>query len=126
MSYSDVYQHWLDDPTGFWETAAEDIDWYNKWDTILDDSAKPIYRWFKGASVNTCYNALDRHVENGRADQLALIYDSPITDTIRSRVCAESCWNIKPAKRRMMNFFILWDLEKVLCQIVEFEITMVA
>lgn len=83
MSYSDVYQSWQDNPEAFWATVAEDISWYSKWDTVLDDSEAPIYRWFKNATVNTCYNALDRHVENGRADQLALIYDSPVTDTIK-------------------------------------------
>ena len=57
--------------------------WYKTWDKVLDDSNKPFYRWFTGAEVNTCYNALDRHVENGRADQAALIYDSPVTDTLQ-------------------------------------------
>lgn len=83
MTYKDVYQSWKNDPRGFWAKAAEGIDWYESWDTVLDDSAAPIYRWFKGAKVNTCYNALDRHVENGRADQLALIYDSAVTKTIK-------------------------------------------
>jgi propionyl-CoA synthetase len=83
MTYEQVYQAWKSDPLGFWAEAAEDIDWYETWDTVLDDSQAPIYRWFKGAKVNTCYNALDRHIDNGRADQLALIYDSPVTNTIR-------------------------------------------
>ncbi|MDQ7033289.1 MAG: acetyl-coenzyme A synthetase N-terminal domain-containing protein, partial [Anaerolineae bacterium] len=73
MTYEQVYQAWKSDPTGFWAKAAEDIDWYEKWDSVLDESQAPLYRWFTGAKVNTCYNALDRHVENGRADQLALI-----------------------------------------------------
>src|SRR5690606_3187517 len=59
------------------------IDWLKPWERVIDDSAKPIYRWFAGAEVNTCYNALDRHVEGGRADQLALIYDSPVTNTVK-------------------------------------------
>lgn len=83
MSYESVYQSWKDDSTSFWTKAAEGIDWYEKWDSVLDESAAPIYRWFKGAKVNTCHNALDRHVENGRAEQLALIYDSAVTDTIK-------------------------------------------
>ncbi len=69
----------LNDPDGFWGEAAEDLHWYKKWDKVLDDSNAPLYRWFTGGECNTCYNALDRHVENGRADQTALIYDSPIT-----------------------------------------------
>ncbi|RMF02862.1 MAG: propionyl-CoA synthetase [Chloroflexi bacterium] len=81
--YKAVYNSWKEDPQAFWAKAAEDIDWYKTWDKVLDDSEAPIYRWFQGATVNTCYNALDRHVENGRADQLALVYDSPVTNTIK-------------------------------------------
>src|SRR6266700_5677746 len=82
--YDDLYARSINDPIGFWAEAAEEIHWYKKWKKILDDSNKPFYRWFVGAEVNTCYNAVDRHVENGRAGQLALIYDSPVTDTIRT------------------------------------------
>jgi propionyl-CoA synthetase len=82
-TYDDVYAAWLADPEGFWAEAAGDVQWTKKWDKVLDESAAPLYRWFPGAEVNTCYNALDVHVENGRADQLALIYDSPVTDTVR-------------------------------------------
>jgi propionyl-CoA synthetase len=79
--YKELYEAWKQDPEGFWATAAEAIDWYKPWDAVLDSSNPPVYRWFPGAQVNTSYNALDRHVENGRADQPALIYDSPVTDT---------------------------------------------
>lgn len=64
--------------------AAEAITWTKKWDKVLDDSNQPFYRWFTGGELNTCYNAIDRHVENGRADQPAIIYDSPVTDTIET------------------------------------------
>ncbi len=83
-AYEQAYQRSLSDPEGFWAEAAEGIDWVRKWDKVLDDSNKPFYRWFVGAQCNTCYNALDRHVERGRADQAALIYDSPVTGTVRS------------------------------------------
>ncbi|MEM7115605.1 MAG: propionyl-CoA synthetase [Chloroflexota bacterium] len=83
MSYAATYGNWQADPQAFWAEAAEDIHWYKKWDTVLDASEAPIYRWFAGGQVNTCYNALDYHVENGRSDQLALIYDSPITGSMR-------------------------------------------
>jgi propionyl-CoA synthetase len=83
-SYQALYQRSLTDPEGFWAEAAQDLHWYKKWDRVLDDSRKPFYRWFPGGLFNTCYNALDRHVENGRADQAALIYDSPVTDTART------------------------------------------
>jgi propionyl-CoA synthetase len=82
-SYAEVYGSWKADPQGFWAKAAEEIDWYKKWDAVLDDSNPPFYRWFPGAEVNTCYNAIDRHVERGRADQLAIIYDSPVTNSVR-------------------------------------------
>ncbi len=69
--YDKVFEQLLHDPEGFWAEAAEDVHWYKKWDKVLDDSRQPFYRWFVGGSVNTCYNALDLHVENGRADQPA-------------------------------------------------------
>ena len=81
MSYQDIYTRSLEDPEGFWAEAAKDIDWYKPAEKILDDSNIPFYRWFQGGELNTCYNALDRHVENGRGDQAALIYDSPVTGT---------------------------------------------
>ena len=82
--YEATYREWLRDPESFWARAAESIHWYKKWDQVLDTSNPPFYRWFSGALVNTCYNLLDGHVENGRADQVALIYDSPVTDTVES------------------------------------------
>jgi len=77
-----MYQRSLDDPSGWWGEIAEGIDWYKKWDTVLDESAEPVARWFSGGILNTCYNTLDRHVVNGRGDQPALIYDSAVTDTV--------------------------------------------
>ncbi|MFQ5690396.1 MAG: propionyl-CoA synthetase [Gemmatimonadota bacterium] len=81
---AEVYSRWKADPEAFWARAAEAIHWYRRWDRVLDDSRAPFYRWFPGGSTNTCYNALDRHVEAGRADQAALIYDSPVTGTLRT------------------------------------------
>lgn len=69
----------LEDPDAFWGEVAKGIDWAKPWDTVLDRSNPPFYRWFSGAECNTCYNAVDRHVENGRGDQAALIYDSAMT-----------------------------------------------
>jgi propionyl-CoA synthetase len=79
--YEDVFHRSLTDPTGFWAEAARAIDWYSEPETILDDSNPPFYRWFGGGTLNTCHNALDRHVDGGRAGQRALIYDSPVTGT---------------------------------------------
>ena len=81
--YEELFQRSIKDPEGFWGDAAQAITWEKKWDKVLDDSNKPFYRWFPGAMMNTCFNALDRHVLYGRADQAALIYDSPVTNTIR-------------------------------------------
>ena len=83
-SYDAVYTRWLNDPENFWAEAAEAVHWDKKWDRVLDDSRPPFYRWFPGGLLNTCYNALDRHVESGRADQPALIYDSPVTATVQT------------------------------------------
>ena len=77
--FDKVYQRALDDPQGFWTEAATAIDWSKPFNTILDASNSPFNKWFPGAECNTCYNAVDRHVEAGRGDQNAIIYDSPIT-----------------------------------------------
>jgi len=82
-SYQAVYQSWQVDPLAFWAQAANDVQWDEPWTEVLDDTNIPFYRWFSGGKLNSCYNALDYHVENGRADQAALIYDSPVTDTIK-------------------------------------------
>ena len=83
-TYDETYERSIGDPEGFWGEAAESVHWYKRWDRVLDDSNAPFYRWFTGAEVNTCYNALDLHVEQGRGEQPALIYDSPVTDTIKT------------------------------------------
>jgi len=77
--YEVAHARSLNDPSKFWSEIAQDIDWVKTWDKVLDDSNPPFYRWFAGAECNTCYNAVDRHVENGRGDQPAIIYDSPMT-----------------------------------------------
>jgi propionyl-CoA synthetase len=77
--FDEVYRRSLAEPEAFWAEAAGAIDWIEPWDRVLDASRAPFYRWFSGGRLNTCYNALDRHVERGRGDQLALVYDSPMT-----------------------------------------------
>ncbi len=83
-NYQSVYERSLQDPAGFWGEAAEAVHWVKKWDKVLDDSRKPFYRWFTGAQLNTCYNALDAHIEQGRGSQPALIYDSPVTGKLKT------------------------------------------
>jgi len=84
-----VFKRSIEDPEGFWGEAAQEIDWYSPWTTVLDSSNPPFYRWFQGATCNTCYNAVDRHVERGRGDQAAIIYDSPITSKQRTITYAQ-------------------------------------
>jgi propionyl-CoA synthetase len=79
----------LQDPDAFWGEAARAVDWIVKPSRVLDDDRPPFYRWYTGASLNTCYNALDRHVIKGRADQPALVYDSPVTGSARTWTYAE-------------------------------------
>ncbi|WP_298565321.1 propionyl-CoA synthetase [uncultured Aliiroseovarius sp.] len=79
MAYNDVYAAWQADPEGFWMDAAKAISWDKPPSKALFDDNAPLYEWFSDGMVNTCYNAVDRHVENGRGDQIAIIYDSPIT-----------------------------------------------
>jgi len=79
--YHEVYESWRRDPEAFWAQAAGAIDWTKRWDKVFDADAGVYGRWFVGAECNTCFNAVDRHVERGRAGQLALIHDSPITGT---------------------------------------------
>jgi len=80
-NYSEVYQNAQTNPEAFWAEAANELHWDKPWEKVLDDSNSPFYRWFSGGQINTCYNALDRHVENGKGDQTAIIYDSPVTDS---------------------------------------------
>ena len=81
MDYESVYRRSLEDAEQFWADAAGAIDWDYRWDSVLDATDAPLYRWFTGGRMNTCHNALDRHVASGRGEQTALIYDSPVTGT---------------------------------------------
>jgi propionyl-CoA synthetase len=87
--YHEVYESWKRDPEAFWAEAARDIDWVKPWDKVFDAEAGVYGRWFSGAECNTCFNAVDRHVAGGRADQIALIYDSPITGAQKKFTYAE-------------------------------------
>jgi len=88
-SYARAHHRSIEDPEGFWGEAALGIDWITQPRKVLDDSNPPFYRWFEGGQLNTCYNALDRHVIAGRGDQPALHYDSPVTGTARTLTYAE-------------------------------------
>jgi propionyl-CoA synthetase len=81
MGYREIYNSWKNDPESFWMTAADAIDWVKKPSKALFSERAPLYEWFCDSEVNTCYNAVDRHTLNGRANQKAIIYDSPMTDT---------------------------------------------
>ena len=77
--YQQEYRQSLTEPDQYWGGAAGLIDWYTEPTVVLDRSDPPFYRWFTGGTLNTCFNAVDRHVRDGRGDQPALIYDSPVT-----------------------------------------------
>ena len=78
-SYEEVYARAQLDPEAFWSDAAQSIHWDRPFTRVLDDTHAPLYRWFTGGELNTCYNAIDRHVANGRAEQPAVIWESPMT-----------------------------------------------
>ena len=82
--YRDAYDRSMADPEGFWREAAAAVEWVRPPERILDRSAAPIYRWFPDAVMNTCHNAVDRHVAAGRGDRTAIIHDSPVTGTLRT------------------------------------------
>ena len=83
MGHAEEYQRSLTDPEGFWSEQAENIPWYERPQKILDQDENGVWRWFAGGKLNTCFVALDQHVEQGRGDQTALIYDSPATQTVQ-------------------------------------------
>ena len=83
-NYATEHRRSIEHPQEFWAEAAEAIEWHTRWNRVLDDRKAPFYRWFAGGRLNTCYNALDRHVDRGRAEQVALVYDSPVTQTRRA------------------------------------------
>ena len=93
--YAQVYGQWKQNPQAFWAEAAREIDWIKPPTRIFDETAGVYGRWFPDATCNTCYNALDRHVKNGRADQRAVVYDSPVTDTIREYTYAQALHEVE-------------------------------
>ena len=82
--YHEIYARWQRDPLGFWGEAAADIDWLEKPKKVFDATAGIYGRWFVGGVCNTCFNAVDRHVNAGRGEQTAIIYDSPLAGAKRT------------------------------------------
>ena len=80
-TYGEIYRRSIDDPEGFWGEQARLVDWIRKPTRVLDSDRPPFYRWYSDGTLNTCFNALDRHVVAGHGDRVALIYDSPVTGT---------------------------------------------
>jgi propionyl-CoA synthetase len=102
--YDEVYARSMADPEGFWAEAAREIDWIKPAEKIFDRDMGLYGRWFAGAIVNTCYNALDRHVARGRADQLALIHDSPLAGTVIRLTYAEMLREVQALAAVMQEF----------------------
>ena len=102
--YHDVHARSLRDPEGFWGEAAREIDWLEPAKKIFDPTMGIYGRWFAGAVVNTCYNALDRQVAAGRADQLALIHDSPLANSVTTFTYAELLKEVRTLAAVMADF----------------------
>src|SRR5205085_4154322 len=102
--YREVYARSLADPEGFWAEAAREIDWIEPAKKVFDPASGAYGRWFSGAVVNTCYNALDRHVAGGRADQVALIHDSPLTNAVTKFTYAELLAEVQALAAIMQDF----------------------
>jgi Acyl-coenzyme A synthetases/AMP-(fatty) acid ligases len=77
--YKEIYDFSIGKKENFWKEVAENIFWYKKPSKILNSSNPPFYKWYEDGTTNTCYNAIDFHIDNGRGEKLAIIYDSPIT-----------------------------------------------
>src|SRR6266705_1610412 len=102
--YHEVHARSLRDPEGFWGEAAQEIDWYAPAKKVFDPDAGVYGRWFVGASCNTCFNAIDRHVARGRAGQAAVLYDSPVTGTKRTITYAELLSEVKTLAAILKDF----------------------
>lgn len=105
--YDDVYSRAKNDPEGFWAEAAKEIDWIKPAEKVFDASQGVYGRWFAGAVVNTCYNALDRHVANGRAEQVALIHDSPVTNSVSKFTYAQMLDEVRTLAAIMQDFGVV-------------------
>ena len=102
--YHQIYARSLADPEGFWTEAAREIDWIEPAKKIFDPKSGPYGRWFAGGVVNTCYNALDRHVAGGRAGQVALIHDSPLANKSRNSPMRELLKEVQTLAAIMQDF----------------------
>src|SRR3984893_3260489 len=102
--YYEVHARSLKDPIGFWGEAAAESDWIEPAKKVFDPSMGVYGRWFTGAVVNTCYNALDRHVAGGRADHVALIHDSPLTNTVTKFTYSELLKEVQALAAVMADF----------------------
>jgi propionyl-CoA synthetase len=108
MIYEEAFQESIDHPETFWGKAAEEIVWDRKWERVLDDSKAPFYKWFPGGRLNTCFNAVDRHINLGRGNNVAVIYDSPVTRTVQKFTFAE----LKDRVSRIAGFLKGLGVEK--------------
>lgn len=108
MIYEEAFQESIEHPESFWGKAAEEIVWDRKWDRVLDDSKAPFYKWFPGGRLNTCFNAVDRHINLGRGNKVAVIYDSPVTGTVQKFTFSE----LKDRVSRIAGFLKGLGVEK--------------
>lgn len=102
--YAEIHQRSLRDPQGFWGEAAKEIDWFEPAKKVFDPAMGIYGRWFTGGVVNSCFNAVDRHVKGGRAEQLALIHDSPLTNSITTLTFAQLQQEVETLGAVMQDF----------------------
>ena len=101
--YKEIYENSINNKEDFWKKISEDIFWYKNPTKILNPDNPPFYKWFEDGVTNTCYNALDIHIDEGRGDKLAIIYDSPITESKKKN----NLYSIKGS-----SSFICWSFKK--------------
>ncbi len=107
--YDNLYKASIADPEKFWDEAAKDVKWFSPYKKVLDISNPPFYRWFVEGKINTCFNAVDRHVEEGNGSRTAIIYDSPVTSKKISFSYSEVKKNSLYICRRVKKF---WNKKK--------------
>ena len=102
-NYKKIYDNWQKDPKTFWKEQSENIHWEKNPGKILDDDNKPFYKWYPDGSLNTCFNAIDRHVINGRGEQDAILYDSPVTNTKKKITYSELKYQVSIFAEHLKN-----------------------
>lgn len=116
--YDELHEEAIKNPAEFWAEQADKIVWFKRWNRVLDDSRSPFTKWFIDGQLNTCYNAIDRHVESGRGEQLALVYDSPVTGSQANFTYNDLLDKVKNNCFWAFNFFYFLFVVMKHCEII--------